>query len=163
MPTRNKFYYDASGALSPVNLQIIGPLLQVAISVPTVLAQRLGEEGSTLPNPIAGWALIDTGASRTCVHEQVLMDLGLQPMGLVTTGTAGGKVQRTLYAAKIDFPEDGFEIEFSSVVSVDLTGQAIPVTKEKGAQQLLVLVGRDILTRVVLTYNGPGGFITFSY
>lgn len=163
MPTHNKFYRDPDGNHSPQNLQIIGPLLQVEVSVASALAQHLASQGQPLPAPVSGWALVDTGATSTCVHETVIAGLGANPIGVATTGTAHGPVQRALYAARLNFPAEGFNLEFSSVIGVDLAGQSPPETKEAGRLPLIALVGRDILMGCVFTYNGPGGFFTLSY
>jgi len=71
-------------------------------------------------------------------------------------GTAGGPVQQSLYPAKFRFPGEAFEIEFSSVVGADLTGQHI------AGQDIIALLGRDVLSKCVLIYNGPGGFFTLA-
>lgn len=108
--------------------------------------------------------MIDTGATRTCVDEPILKNaLALKPIGIVNSGTAGGSVQQALYPARLVFTEQKLDLEFSSVVGVDLSGQQLPDTAEHGKQDLIALVGRDILANCVLIYNGPGGFFTLSF
>jgi len=82
--------------------------------------------------------------------------LGVNPIGVTLMGTAGGPVQQSLYPAKFRFPGEAFEIEFSSVVGADLTGQHI------AGQDIIALLGRDVLSKCVLIYNGPGGFFTLA-
>ena len=53
----------------PVVLQQRGPVVQVSLTVAETVAQALAQQGSTLPIPRTGWALIDTGASVTCIDE----------------------------------------------------------------------------------------------
>jgi hypothetical protein len=57
---------------------------------------------------------------------------------------------------KLNFPGANFEIEFGSVIGVDLSGQSI------AGQNVIVLLGRDVLSRCVLVYNGPGGIFTLA-
>jgi hypothetical protein len=134
-----------------------GPLMQVQVEVPQALAAYLSKQGQPIPAPQSGWALIDTGATRTCVDRDVLTKLGVQPTGTVKTGTAAGQVEQLLFPAKLSFPVAGnFQIEFGSVIAVDLRGQTIAGTN------VVVLVGRDVLSRCLLVYNGPAGIFTLA-
>jgi hypothetical protein len=101
--------------------------------------------------------LIDTGATRSCVDSKVIASLGVKPIGVAVTGTAGGPVQQYRYPARFRFPGEGLEIEFSSVIGVNLAGQSI------GGRDIIVLLGRDVLSRCILIYNGPGGFFTLAF
>ncbi len=58
-------------------LQLRGPILQVSITIEQNAGKGLVAQGKTLPTPKSGLALIDTGASNTCVDEQAAKDLGL--------------------------------------------------------------------------------------
>jgi hypothetical protein len=49
------------------------------------------------------------------------------------------------------------DMEFSSTLGVDLKGQKV------GGKDILVLIGRDVLARGVLIYNGTSGGFTFCY
>jgi hypothetical protein len=53
----------------PVALQPRGFCLQASISVAEVIAKQLLQQGQSVPTPITGWALIDTGASATCIDD----------------------------------------------------------------------------------------------
>jgi hypothetical protein len=140
-------------------LQTNGPILNVLVHIPTALAQLLSQ-GTPIPSPQSGIALIDTGASHTCVDESSLVKLGVNPIGVATTRTAAGPANQSRYPVRLEFPGEGLDLEFSSVTGVDLSGQAIDI----GAQShpIVVLVGRDVLSQCVLVYNGPGGFYSLS-
>jgi hypothetical protein len=58
-------------------LQIRGPILQVSVTVEQNLGKGLIAQGKSLPVPKSGLALIDTGASNTCIDEQAAKELGL--------------------------------------------------------------------------------------
>lgn len=160
-PSRNRFYHDAAGDHSPTFLQECGPVLKVLIHVPTALAQVIADGGGSLPAPVAGLALIDTGASGTCVHEPVLRSLGLNPIGAVTSATAAGRTKHNFYPARLEFPGEAIDRDFNSVVGVDLEGQSVFLTT--GDTPAMALIGRDVLADWILTYNGIGGFISISF
>ena len=58
-------------------LQLRGPILQVSLTIEQSAGKGLVAQGKTLPAPKSGIALIDTGASNTCVDEQAAKELGL--------------------------------------------------------------------------------------
>jgi len=157
MPVHNRFFLGQGAKIDPHVLAQAGPLLHVEVSVPTALGRYLAERGQPIPAPVAGWALLDTGATRSCVDASVLQKLGLSPVGVVQTATAGGMVPQYLYPARLRFPAEGLDIEFASVIGVDLKGLRI------ADRELIVLIGRDVLAHCVLIYNGPGGFFTLAF
>lgn len=161
MPTHNRFFRDAAGqlGLSPGLLATVGAVLPIEIHVPPIIAQTLTDRGDPVPAPIAGMALIDTGATFTCVHEPVLQQLGLNPIGVTTSGTAAGPVQQSQYPARLVSPDQAWTFDVASVIGVDLSGQQVPLDPP---QDLIALIGRNLLQYCVLVWNGPGGFWTLS-
>jgi hypothetical protein len=62
------------------------------------------------------------------------------------------------YPVRFAFPSvGGFDVPFNIATGVDLTGQLV------GGNQIVALIGRDVLANCVLTYNGAGGFITLAW
>jgi hypothetical protein len=120
----------------------------------------MSSQGLPLPAPVSGVALIDTGASHTCVNDAALKALAVNPIGVTTTRTAAGPATQSRYPVRLEFPGEALDLEFSSVTGVDLSGQAVSVNNSQ--IPIIVLVGRDVLGNCVLTYNGPGGFFTLS-
>lgn len=157
----NKFYITEEKDPDPAFLRSLGPVLNVLVHVPTALAQLLGNQGLPVPAPQAGLALIDTGASGTCVHEPILKALGLNAIGATTSGTAAGPTPHSLYPVRLDFPSDGIEREFNSVVGVDLTGQFANLST--GPAPIIALIGRDVLQDWIFIYNGVGGVISIAH
>lgn len=133
-------------------------MLPVEIHVPPVIAQVLISRGDPVPAPVTGLALVDTGATFTCVHERVLQQLGLNPVGVVTSGTAGGPVQQSQYPVRLLSPDQGWTFDLITT-AVDLRGQQVPV---QPPQDLIALIGRDLLRNCVLVWNGPAGFWTLA-
>ena len=130
--------------------------------MPPQIAEVLTQQGQPIPAGVAGLALIDTGATMTCVHEQILTSLGLNPIGVATNGTANGPVRQNIYPARVVFPEAGWTVDVSQVVGVNLTGQQIVLAPDRPAQPIIALLGRNLLQHWQLVWNGPGGYWTVS-
>lgn len=151
----NRFFLDASGQISADILRLSGPTVQVEFSVPSVLAEQLGAAGNPIPQPHIGEALIDTGASTTCIDRSVVAALQLQPVGQSDMSTPSGPRQPTsVFAVKVGFPQGKIPLRADglAVLGVDLSGQ-----------NCCALIGRDFLSGAVLVYNGPGGFYSISF
>jgi hypothetical protein len=163
MPTHNNFSFapGRGGMLqpSPQALAAVGPLIQIRIELPSALAANLLAASQPIPNPVDGLALIDTGATITSVHSVILTGLGINPVGVANVGTAGGPQQQSTYPARFSFPGTslpGFDL--AQVIGCDLTGQTV-----LNQQPLIGLIGRDILARAVLVYNGSAGMFSLSF
>jgi hypothetical protein len=152
MPVHNRLIADSSGALSPVGLMNIGAFFSVEVNLPPPLAKQLMDKGQPTPPPITGLALIDTGASRTCIHEPHLQSLGLNPIGVANMGTASGPSQRNIYQAQITCGSPQWTYQPAGVIGVDLSGQNIEL--HPNPQPLIGLLGRDFLSQGLLIWNG---------
>jgi hypothetical protein len=69
--------------LDPAN----GPVLTVVIGVSVARGDALMTAGQPVPAGISARALIDTGASCTCVDPSILAKLALTPTGTVSVHT----------------------------------------------------------------------------
>lgn len=140
-------------AVSPAAaLGIRGPLLQVAVMLPQAIIKGLQERGETVPEPVAGEALIDTGASLTCVDIEVARQLRLPEVGRTLMQSASHSDQEMpLFPVGIDFPNAGLHFEPPRAMGANLKTQGI-----------VILVGMDALSNCTLYYNGPAGQITLS-
>ncbi len=142
---------DASGQLIQAHPQIVlqqrGPVIQVAVGIATSMADQLVQQGQTLPNPVPGFALIDTGASATCIDADAALQLALPVIDVVTMSSAShASSEANIYAAHIDFVGLGISIEAGRAIGAALAGQG-----------LVALIGRDILQQCTLHYNGITG------
>jgi len=104
MPIYNQHYMKPGQIHDPVALAGAGPILQVEVNLPQALINLLSSQNKPIPASSPGFALIDTGASRTCVDSLVLSNLGISPIGVVTMGTAGGSTTCQLFPSKLSFP-----------------------------------------------------------
>ena len=133
----------------------IGPRLQAQIEITTALAELLTRNGEQLPNPVTGWALIDTGASRSCIDTGRIQGLNLNPVGVVDVTTANGPTRQEVFQARLVIPQSTITAE-GAFIGADLTGQDV------NNQPLIALIGRDLLRNWHLVYNGTLGVITIS-
>lgn len=102
----------------------------------------------------AGNALIDTGASMTTLEESALQSLGLQPMNQVTVMTPSGQATQLAYPAELIFS--------GSQLPKQVFAAAIG-SPHLAAQGIIALVGRDVLCRAILVYNGLAGMFTLAF
>lgn len=120
-----------------------GPTLEVRVEPILDVQEVLRAEGQPVPSATL-LGMIDTGASGTLVEPNVFKPLNMKPFTFARLRTAS-TVQpliRGQYRARIVLAQNiAFEVD---VVGGSLIGQHVQC-----------LIGRDILERVVLTYDGP--------
>jgi predicted aspartyl protease len=97
-------------------------------------------------------ALIDTGATATCIDEQAAQELGLPVIDVAKmTSATHSDQQCNVYPVQINLVPPGIVLNSPRTVGAALA-----------AQGLLVLIGRDALRNCTLFYNGPTGQFTLS-
>jgi len=110
------------------------------------------QQGQAVPPPTTGLALIDTGASVTCIDETAAQQLKLPVVDVVTIGSAShASAQASVYPISIDIAGLPISIDAPRAVGAALASQG-----------LLLLIGRDVLQFCTLFYNGITGEITLS-
>jgi predicted aspartyl protease len=115
------------------------------------MAQTLTQQGLTVPAPRTGYALIDTGASVTCVDNQVAADLQLPVVDVAQmTSATHSNHPCNIHPILITIPPN---VQFSAPRAMG--AQLAP-------QGLIAIIGRDILQICTLFYNGAAGQITLS-
>ena len=119
----------------PLLLVQRGPVVQVTVSVAQQIAQPLIQKGAALPAPVPGLALIDTGATTTCVDDAVAQQLNLPVINVVMIASA----------SHVATPHNVYPIQ------INITGLPITINAPQAvgaplaAQGLLLLIGRDVL------------------
>ncbi|MGH9746274.1 MAG: aspartyl protease family protein [Candidatus Acidiferrales bacterium] len=132
-----------------VALQMRGPVLQVTVTIEQSAGKALLSQGKTAPTK-TGFALIDTGASNTCIDEQAAQELGLPVIDVGTMQSASHERHPcNIYPVQIIAP------------MVTMNSQRT-MGANLASQGLLVLIGRDVLQSCNLFYNGPAGQFTLS-
>ncbi|MDE1852545.1 MAG: hypothetical protein KGI38_02225 [Thaumarchaeota archaeon] len=144
MPILNRIFPPQPGNLGPGGLQQNGPTVEAEVAVPSALEQLLRQKGQSVPPPVKGNVLVDTGATMSAVDDSVIRALGVSPIGVINTGTAGGPQTQSLYPARFILQVVGWTFEFGRVTGANLSGTG-----------LVALIGRDVLSSMLLEYNGP--------
>ena len=137
-----------------------GPLLNAVISISKERTAALTAANQPIPNPVSIRALVDTGASTTCIDPSILQALSLTPTGnikMVTPSTGKTPVDIDQYDVSIMIPAALNQIPFHL--------HTIPVacTDLVSSQGFHALIGRDILSHCLLTYNGSMAVFTLAF
>jgi predicted aspartyl protease len=125
------------------NLRFTGPIVEVVIVPPQPVAEQLRKEGKVVPT-IKATALIDTGASSTCINQNIVDALKLIAFDTQKVLTAGGPSEQLLYDVGVVLPISQPNIISVQAPCADLSGQPFQV-----------LLGRDVLSMCTMFYNGP--------
>lgn len=138
-----------------------GPVLQVRIEVPLVLAQSLQKANAPIPPPVEGFALVDTGASISSIDAPVFGQLNINQNGRALVGTAGGQHQQFTYPARLSFPGTGLpSMDHPKMLGCNLSGHVLFGNQ---SMRIIALIGRDILRSFVFVYNGTAGTWSLSF
>lgn len=125
------------------NLQAEGPIIDVILFPPAVTINSFREQGKEIPQ-LRVTALIDTGASCTCIDLTLPPQLNLISRDYINVRTPSGISEHFTYDIGFMLPQQlGHKMSFIEVTGADL--------KEQGFE---VLIGRDILSTCTLIYNG---------
>lgn len=135
------------------------PLVKAVLRVTKARADALTAAGQPVPKQRIMNALIDTGASCTCIDPTIIKALELAPTGKATifTPSTGDKAHTTdqydaslqIYKTSQDPP---LEIPVIAVIASELKVQGIDA-----------LIGRDVLTYCLLSYDGQAGSYTLAF
>ena len=152
MPIISKIYHS-SGQLGPDVLAREGPRVEVEVFVSTVLQQFLQNNNNKIPSPIKGLALVDTGAQISCIDDTVATKLGISPSGQIHGSGMSGYSPRNSYSAKLAIiaANQRWQFESAKVMGVDIINQG-----------LIALIGRDFLSKGMMTYSGFMGIVDLS-
>lgn len=126
-----------------------GPLINVGVLQPGALTPAGGPIAPVTTFP----ALIDTGASATCISPNVAQTVGLQPIGMRPITSATHSVPVNVYLVDLLLPFGNAGL----VVSATQVMEFAPA----GGSPFQILLGRDILCRGTFTLSFDGHF-TFS-
>ena len=137
-----------------------GPVVTAVCSVSAERRDALTRANEPIPDLVTMRALVDTGASSTCIDAAVIRALNLTPTGsqqvnTPSTGTEPATLEQydvglIIPAATRDHVP--FYLPTLPVLCTDLAGQGIQA-----------LIGRDVLAHCVLTYNGSADSFILAY
>lgn len=127
-----------------------GVILDMAIGVDSVTAQAMQSQGLTVPTPVVIKALLDTGCTVTSIDAGLVTTLGLKTNGFTKTATANGIATTSQHSISLAFPGTKLSGKtLHEVQSVNLKGQPFAA-----------LIGRDLMSRWNISYNGSTGFVS---
>ena len=136
---------------APDGLTQSGPRVPVTLMISDAHRQILVEQGKPMPAVVNGNALIDTGASGTCIDQKAAEQAGLPVIDKAMMASAShAKHEVPVYGAKLVIPHfSAIDVEYAMGANLD-------------EMNLIALIGRDLLQRAVLVYNGTDGSIALS-
>jgi hypothetical protein len=133
----------------PEDLQQNGPWIRLAVGHPQIERDEGRVVGLEFPAPLIVNALIDTGSSITVINPELAITHKLRQTGFAEVSAVGSSGRYPEYAAALSFPGTTLPgLDPVKVVACSLFKQPVSC-----------LVGRDMLKRWVLLYNGPAGQI----
>lgn len=138
-----------SRSYSRVELRRTGPKITITIGHPKATRALAQQEGVELSKALTIEALIDTGASRTVINPQVAVTCGLRQTGQARISSAGHITARQEFAGALHFPGQ----ELNGFDPMSLVACPLP------EQDVSCLLGRDVLERWNLTYDGRSGLV----
>lgn len=137
---------------------VYGPILGLGIAVSHPRQEALRKAGMPVPPPAIVRGLVDTGASCTCIDLSIIASLQLQQTGTVPIHTPS-----TGTSPHICPQYDVLLASFMENQQVHLLSLVIPVIGVDFSQQgYQALIGRDVLARGVMVYNGAAGTFTLT-
>lgn len=139
-----------SGSFIPA----IGPLLNVGIAPPTAPGQVPPGQVKSFP------ALIDTGASSTCISAAVAQAVGLQPIGMRPMASATQSVPVNVYLGTliVPFGPTSFLIGPMQLMEFNPVAVLQPGEGASPASPFEILLGRDVLCRGAFALSFDGHF-----
>ena len=131
-------------------LQEKGPVIEGAVTHSNRHRLALTEVGKK-PGSEIGKVLLDTGASSTCLDRSIAKKLGLKVVDIGPVFTPSGTIEDSpRYEGQVFI--DGHPFHVARACEGVLANQG-----------LIALIGRDILSRGKLEYDGRTGIVTFRF
>ena len=145
MPITSCGFSDQPGFPGYARLVRFGPTLGVCVGFDATWRPNTGTVPNLPVDPI--WALVDTGATISCIDTSLVDSLGLPFVGMRDFSGMAGSSKRSMHLAQIRVPNLDFNL-YGEFAAVDLIA---------GGQPHAVLLGRSFLRRFRMTYEGRTG------
>ncbi len=163
MPVINISYHSRERPqFDPRALVAMGPRINVDILPPSVVEKWARAHNVPITTASRVPALIDTGASATGVDEEILKNLGCPPIGVANLSTPSGTTTTGIYMVRLVIPSRD-DPEFPPNIPLIVIDNVRVIAVKLSNQPYKVLLGRDVLSNMVLVYNGPHALITLAY
>ena len=135
-----------------------GPVLTAVVLVSSPMRVALQNAQRPIPTPVQCIFLVDTGASITCVDPSIIGRLQINPTGntaIQTPSTAGNGHTCFQYDIGLFIPTGSGLLHLADPLPIVATSFA--------GQGIQGLIGRDILQRACMFYNGAAGNYTLAF
>lgn len=163
MPIINISYRSSQRPqFDPQALVFLGPQISVDILPPSTVQAWAKTNNVSFKSASNQNALLDTGASVTGVDQNLITQLQYPPIGIANLSTPSGTVATQVYMVQLVIPSQNDSNFPSNVPRIIVDNvRVISVTLEQ--QKYRVLLGRDVLSKTVMVYNGPQALVTLGY
>ena len=135
---------------NPADLQQYGPTLTVMVGFDPEFVNGI-KGRPDLPGDSVH-ALVDTGASESCIDTDLATQLNLPVVDTRSISGVGGKFEAPVYMAQVYIP----------TLDSTIYGRFTGVHLRAGGQPHSVLVGRLFLMHHTMIYNGSSGAVMLS-
>ena len=145
---------DQNGDVIPAPdvLMKLGPVVPVTLTLSDEVQKAYVERGEGPLAGVSGFAMIDTGATATCIDIQAAQNAGLPTVGTARMTSASHADQDVpAFAGRIVGPTISIDVESGMGANLSTFGN-----------NLIVLLGRDLLKSAVFIYNGPDGHFSIA-
>jgi hypothetical protein len=133
---------------SRVDLRNNGPKIRISIGHPQSEIEAAKKAQRQLKPPHTIMAMIDTGASVTLINNEVAVTCGLRPTAPTQVSVVGSIIDVNEFVAAIRF----VDYQLKGFDPLRVVGSSLP--RQEG---IACLLGRDILERWALYYDGRNG------
>lgn len=140
--------FEGAGANGSQLLVQVGPTLVVNIGFDPVFDSAIGGTPQLAMTNVN--ALVDTGATESCIDSGLAMQLNLPIIDQRQVGGISGAALVNMHLAQIHVPSLPFTV-YGAFAGVDLAA---------GGQPHLALIGRTFLRHFIMSYNGITGEVT---
>lgn len=132
-------------------------MIELVVAVTEVQADLLRAAGRSVPLPIIVSALLDIGARDSLISQDIADQLDLEVLGSRDVFGVGGSisVSGNIRIARLLYPGVPADLLASAAPVI-----AVPSLNHLGARMIL---GRDVMSRCVVIYNGPHSSCTFAF
>jgi hypothetical protein len=148
MKTATCGYANLGSITGSQRLAFLGPTLPVDIGFDP--SYHPSNKAPPTPNVRGFDALVDTGASQSCIDATLAMQLQLPIVNQIKIAGAHGAGMLNVHVAQLYVPSLP-HLMWGSFVGADLTG---------GGQPIRAILGRDFLRHFKMTYDGQSGMVT---
>lgn len=133
------------------------PVVELVIAPTEARAEALKAAAGPIPPSIVVLAMLDTGAAISLITHRIAEQLNLDPGG-----------ERSVFGVAVAATETGVvyrvRLFFGGMPAVQLASTAQVIAVEDLTEfGVSMIVGRDLLSRCLLLYNGPDGRCTFAF